>query len=481
MTGIKSWGGYIPRRRMDREAIAQANVWFDGSLRGLARGERSMCNWDEDAITMAVEAGRDAAPLHQRGQLDAVYLGSTTLPFLDRHNAGLACEAMNVAGNVRSMDVAGTQRAGTSALLAGLDAARGGQQVMVIGSDHRRARVGTAMEMLCGDGAAALVLDNEDTAAEFIGSVSLASDFIDHFRTAESEFDYGWEERWIRDEGYLKLIPRAMSELVEKTGIALADITHLIVPSPQARIPASLAKTLGIEADVMVDNLIANCGDTGAAHPLLLLTHTLDTASTGDLIAVVGFGQGVDAMLFRVTEHIGKGQTGRSIGDQLASGVTETNYAKFQTFNGVVDREYGKRAETDTPVRPSAHYRNRHTVNSFIGSSCNACGTIQFPKSNYCVNPDCGQADTQDDYPLSDTGGRVVTFTADRLTFSMDPPSYFGLVEFEGGARANLDFTEVDPDNFDVDTAVSMHFRVKQFDALRGFRSYFWKAAPIQA
>lgn len=466
---------------MDRAAIAEANVWFDGSLRGLARGERSMCNWDEDSITMAVEAGRTAARLDERAQLDAVFLGSTTLPFLDRHNAGLTCEALNIPANVRSMDVAGTQRAGTSALLSGLDAARGGARVMVIGSEHRRTRVGTAMEMLCGDGAAALILAEDDVAAEFLGSVSLASDFIDHYRTEESEFDYGWEERWIRDEGYLKLVPEAMNLLVEKTGVALGDMTQIILPTPQARVPGSVAKTLGVDADILADNLIGNCGDTGAAHPLLLLAHTLDTAKAGDVIAVIGFGQGVDAMLFKVTEQIESNRPARTISDCLNSGVTETNYAKFQTFNGVVEREYGKRAETDTPVRPSAHYRNRHTVNSFIGSSCNACGTIQFPKSNYCVNPDCGQADTQDDYPLADTGGRVVTFTADRLTFSMDPPAYFGLVEFEGGARANLDFTEVDSENFDVDTAVSMRFRIKQFDGLRGFRSYFWKAAPVQS
>jgi len=478
LAGIKSWGGYIPRRRMDRKAIGEANVWFDGALRGIARGERAMCNWDEDAVTMAVEAGRDAAAMNERSQLNAVFLASTTLPFLDRHNAGLVCEALNVPANIRSMDVAGTQRAGTSALLAGLDAARGGQSVMVIGSEHRRARVGSAMEMLSGDGAASLVLAEDNVAAEFAGSVSIASDFIDHYRTNESEFDYGWEERWVRDEGYLKLVPDALHALVAKTGVAIDNITHIVLPTPQARVPGSVAKKLGVAPEIIVDNLIATCGDTGAAHPLLLLAHTLDTAAAGDTVAVIGFGQGVDALLFKVTDHINGARHGSSIAECIDSGITETNYAKFQTFNGVVEREFGKRAETDSGIKPSAHYRNRHTVNSFIGSSCSACGTIQFPKANYCVNPDCGQADTQEDYPLSDTGGRVVTYTADRLTFSMDPPSYFGLVEFEGGARTNLDFTEVDPDTFDVDTKVSMHFRIKQFDSLRGFRSYFWKAAP---
>ena len=45
---------------------------------------------------------------------------------------------------------------------------------------------------------------------------------------------------------------------------------------------------------------------------------------------------------------------------------------------------------------------------------------------------------------MADVPARVKTFTADRLVFSMDPPAYFGLIEFEGGGRAMVDFTEVD-------------------------------------
>ena len=57
-------------------------------------------------------------------------------------------------------------------------------------------------------------------------------------------------------------------------------------------------------------------------------------------------------------------------------------------------------------------------------------------------------------------------------------PAYFGLVEFDGGGRAMMDFTDVDAEHFDVGTPVSVHFRIKQLDKHRGFRRYFWKAAP---
>ncbi len=81
--GIHSFGAYSPRLRLQRKAIAAANAWFNPSLAGQAKGERSMANWDEDAVTMAVEAARDALPdsrdpLTSRAQIGALYFASTT-------------------------------------------------------------------------------------------------------------------------------------------------------------------------------------------------------------------------------------------------------------------------------------------------------------------------------------------------------------------------------------------------------------------
>ena len=62
MIGITGYGAYVPRARLQRKAVAEANAWFAPNLRGAAKGERAMANWDEDAVTMAVEAGRDCLP-----------------------------------------------------------------------------------------------------------------------------------------------------------------------------------------------------------------------------------------------------------------------------------------------------------------------------------------------------------------------------------------------------------------------------------
>ena len=71
--GIARFGAYIPRLRLDRAVIAATHGWMAPGLKGQAKGSRAFTSWDEDAITMAVEAGclftidTDA---HAPGQLD---------------------------------------------------------------------------------------------------------------------------------------------------------------------------------------------------------------------------------------------------------------------------------------------------------------------------------------------------------------------------------------------------------------------------
>jgi 3-hydroxy-3-methylglutaryl CoA synthase len=80
--GILSFGAYIPRLRLARKAIADANSWFNPALKSQAKGERAICNWDEDPVTMAVEAGRDALKGRSRASVKSLRFASTTFPFL---------------------------------------------------------------------------------------------------------------------------------------------------------------------------------------------------------------------------------------------------------------------------------------------------------------------------------------------------------------------------------------------------------------
>ena len=73
----------------------------------------------------------------------------------------------------------------------------------------------------------------------------------------------------------------------------------------------------------------------------------------------------------------------------------------------------------------------------------------------------------------------IVTFTADSLGYSPDPPVYYGAIDFEGGGRMVTEFAEVTAADVEVGREMRMVFRIKAVDDLRDFTKYFWKAVPV--
>ncbi|HMN74332.1 MAG TPA: 3-hydroxy-3-methylglutaryl CoA synthase, partial [Rhodoblastus sp.] len=203
--GILRYGAYVPMRRLQRKAMVAANSWFNGALKSQGKGERAMANWDEDSVTMAVAAARDCLGDFDRGQLGAVHLASTTLPFADRLNAGIVAGALNLAESVAGHDHSASQRAGLSALADALNATGG--PVLVTAAEKRRTKAASPLELSSGDGAAALLVGEGDVVAELVAHANRTVDFVDHYRGDGVAYDYTWEERWIRDEGYNKIVP----------------------------------------------------------------------------------------------------------------------------------------------------------------------------------------------------------------------------------------------------------------------------------
>lgn len=476
--GITGFGAYVPMLRLQRSAIAAATAWYNPALASLGKGERAMANWDEDPVTMAVEAARDCLAGHDRQSVSRVVLASTSLPFADRQNAGIVKEALVLPDAVATMDVGGSQRAGVSALRAALDGARASAEpVLCIASERRRARPASADEFLNGDAAAALLVGTGDVVAEHVGSHSVTVDFVDHYRASDRSHDYAWEGRWVRDEGYLRVLTGAIRDGLAANGLAAADVDHLILALPAPGVEAQVARAVGIPADRLADTLHATAGYAGAAHPLLVLAHLLDGAVPGKCIVLAAFGQGVDMLVFRTTGRAGQGRSGLGVNGWLARRRPETNYLKHLHFAGEVQLETGMRAELDLKASHSALYRDRKTVLGLVGGKCRVTGTVQYPKTSVSVAQNARMVDTQDDYPMADLSARVVTITADHLAFSADPPSRYGMIEFEGGGRFIADMVDVGDTPLEAGAAVRMMFRVKRIDT-RGFTQYFWKAAP---
>ena len=96
-------------------------------------------------------------------------------------------------------------------------------------------------------------------------------------------------------------------------------------------------------------------GNTGTAHPLLVLTSVLEQASPGKTIAVMTLADGVEVIVLRTTDAIAAAAPAMSTADQIASGTT-VSYGKFLSWRDGLGRT-AQPAPPEPPVRiggPSA-------------------------------------------------------------------------------------------------------------------------------
>jgi 3-hydroxy-3-methylglutaryl CoA synthase len=481
MIGIVGHGGYVPRLRLSRRAVVDANAWYAPQLIGKAKGTRAMANFDEDSLTMAVAAARDClGGSEDRGHVRGVFLASNTLPFVERLNAGIVAEVLTLDETISAVDVGGAQRAALTAVgLALSKVATGGNQ-LVLAADNRKTRAASSQELDYGDGAAALLLGSNNVIAEYLGSGTVTVDFVDHFRQAGEEIDYHWEERWVRDEGLSKIAPKAIAAALASAKVKADKVDYFIFPSTFAKIDRQIAKTCGIRPDAIVDTLAESVGDTGVAHGVLLLSHVLETAKPGAVILVAQFGSGAEALVFRVTDAIKSFRPAKGLALWLARGVEEKNYTKFLSFNDQLRLERGMRGEQDKKTALTTAWRNRAAVLGLVGGKCSVTGSVHYPPSRLSHDKDKPLLDTQKPYKLAERKGRVLSWSAEYLSFHKSPPHTYGQVDFDGGGRILMEFTDVGKGDIASDTEVEMVFRVKDEDDRRGYTRYFWKATPIR-
>jgi uncharacterized OB-fold protein len=243
----------------------------------------------------------------------------------------------------------------------------------------------------------------------------------------------------------------------------------------------AVARKLGLTAKI-ARPLDDECGYAGAAHVLLMLADTLGQAQPGERILVIGFGQGADALVLRTTDAIeachGRGCVQAVLDDRI---VTD-QYMRMLSYYGEIDIDWGMRGEIGTKAPLTEQYRSSGQLLGFNAGQCGQCDTIQFPQLAYCVNPDCNAPKSAfTDISLADESAKVMTFTADWLSYYPGPPLHVGFVDFDIDTRLQLEMVDVGPAGLHAGMAVEPVFRIKEPDTVRGFNRYFWKVRPKAA
>lgn len=482
MAGIRSYGAYIPRYRLNRKKIFEAMGWLNSASIALAKGEKAVANFDEDSITMSVAAGMNCIGRIDRKDLDGLYFGSTSMPFAERQNAGIIATALGMDESVRSADFSGSLKSGTSALIAALEAvgSGGAKNMIACTSDCRLGKMGSPQEMLFGDAAAAFLVSDEDVVAEYKGSFSVTCDIGDHVRGKNTQFDRQWEDRWIRDLGYENLIPKAVNGLLTKFDLKADDFSKIIYSCHYGAERKKLNKKLGLDPEKVQDIMMNEIGEMGSAQTLVMLAGALETAEPGDKIMVVSYGSGSDALYFEVTEKIKDLKDLHGVSYHLANRAELDRYEKYLAWRHIIPIETGLRGEEDLSSRWSFMFRAGKTALAFCGSKCKKCGTPQFPPQRICVNPSCGAIDEMEEYIFSDKTAKIGSFTGDNLAASMNPPQIYGNIFIDGGGKVMMNFTDCDLDSLKVGSPLYFSFRIKYFDSRRDLYRYFWKAIPMK-
>jgi hypothetical protein len=323
-------------------------------------------------------------------------------------------------------------------------------------------------ESFFGDGAAALVVGTDthgDLVAELGPWVSVTGEFVDRWRVPGEQRSRVWEERF-GEVRYGELGADALDRLWKTAGIGPDEVDHLIVAGTHARACRAVAQRSGVAANRLVDDVAPVVGNTGAAHPLLLLVDLLERAEAGRTIVLLTLADGAEALVLRTTGALaGARAAGASVSSQVGGGGP-VSYGRYLAWRGILPVEPPRRPE---PARTSSSAAGRSVPWKFgFEGSRSPDGSMHLPPL-----PDEGELE-----PMADTRGTVATFTIDRLSYTPSPPMVFAIVDFDGGGRLPVELTDVDADQVAVGDRVEMTFR--RLSTADGIHNYFWKARPCR-
>jgi 3-hydroxy-3-methylglutaryl CoA synthase/uncharacterized OB-fold protein len=460
----------VPYRRLTRADIAA----FMGS--GGGKGSRAVASHDEDTTTLGVEAARLTLRAAPGATPDALWFATSQPAYLDKTNATAVAAALRLPGVVGAYDFGGALRSGIGSLLTAL---RGGGTTLVVAADVRGGLPTSGDESAGGDaGAAVLVGDGPGVLAELVSTASATDEFTDRWRSPGDRVSKLWEERF-GENNYLGLGREALGRALAAAGLEAGDVGRLIVTGMHGRAVSGLTKKLALADGVAVDDLTSSVGQSGTAHPLLVLTSALEAMAGGALpagtpVVVLHLADGADAVVLRTTEALAGWHPARPVAGPVANGAP-IPYAKFLSWRGQLQPEPPRRPEP-ARVSSTAAHRNEEWKFGFVGSKDRSSGAVHLPPSR--ISMEGGAVDDMEPVAMADATGTVVTSTIDRLAYSPSPPIVFAIVDFDGGGRYPVELTDTDPDEIRSGSRVEMTFR-RLFSA-DGIHDYFWKARPVR-
>lgn len=463
MLGIVSYGVYVPLWRLLRSAIS-ANL----------RGEKAIAGFDEDSITMGVAAAIDCFDKIERESIDGFIFASTTSPFLEKQSASILARALDLRRDIFTADALACLRGGTIAIRIALDMVKSesAKRVLVTAADCRLGVPESSLERDLGDGSAAIIFqDSPDVVATVKGTYSISNDLMDVWRLTGENFVNMEEDRFIEEEGYLKTVEEAVLKLMWKYNLKPKDFAKAAFCAPNLRSYHALATRLGFNLNQLQESLFDSVGNTGTAYPLMMLISTLEEAMPGDRILLASYGDGSDAFILEVTEHISERRQG--IKSYFQSKKVIDDYRTYLKWRRILPVDKGRSVLIPKPSLKEM-MRRQQEVLCMYGTKCKVCGTVQYPPQKVCTN--CQAKDQSEEIRLSDKKGAVYSWTIDYGAGGLEPP-IVTFVNLEDGGRVFCILTDSSVHEVKIGLPVEFTFRKSYGEVLP---EYIWKIRPIR-
>lgn len=306
MSGIMSYGSYIPTFRIKSEEIAR--VWGEDPeniKNGIGIQSKSVPAPDEDVATISVEAARNAIRRRKINPRDigAIYVGSESHPYAVKPTATIVGSAIGASFELFAADYEFACKAGTAGVQNVKAMVDSGliKYGLAIGSDTSQGAPGDALEYSASAGGTAIIVGNDHPVAEINDTLSVTSDTPDFWRREGQPYPtHG--ERFTGEPAYFKHVIGASSRMMERMKTKPEDYDYAVFHQPNGKFPTRAAKMLGFKESQYKEGLVTPyIGNTYSASMMTGLSAILDVAKSGDRILAVSFGSGAGSDAFDIT------------------------------------------------------------------------------------------------------------------------------------------------------------------------------------
>ena len=308
LTSIKSVGSHVPSgilTNADLEKMVETSDTWIRERTGIV--ERRIAAVNESATDLAADAAKDAllAGGFRPQDTDLIVCSTSTPDSMYPSVASRVQERLGARGPAFDVQAACTGFLYALSVADRFVSGGAARQAIVIGTETLTKIINFRDRGTCvvfGDGAGAVVLGPGSNGAGIkscvLGSDGSGGDLIYVAPGADGPEGPGRPE--IRMDGRkvfrfaTEILAQATLQALEKANVRLEDVRLIVPHQANARIIEAAAKRLGVDGDVMVNN-IANYGNTSTASIPLALKEAVGAGRLrrGDQLVLVGFGAGL--------------------------------------------------------------------------------------------------------------------------------------------------------------------------------------------